>query len=197
MTSSTATSTSSVIFTKHEVVRRDVPAVRAARCSTNSSQPASRCRPGTSSRTIGAGGALPVCTSVSSSNASSIVPKPPGSSTNAVRLLHERDLAGEEVPEVDELRVVGEELASSPPRTAAGCSRRTRSSAPGALDAGFHDPGTGAGDDHPVALGQSRREPAGLVVERVVAAWCGPSRRSRPCVPTGTARTRGTRGASP
>ena len=38
--------------------------------------------PGTSSSTIGAGWALPVWTSVSSSNASSSVPKPPGSSTN-------------------------------------------------------------------------------------------------------------------
>ncbi len=35
--------------------------------------------PGTSSRTIGAGCDFPVCTSVSSSYVSSIVPKPPGS----------------------------------------------------------------------------------------------------------------------
>jgi hypothetical protein len=39
--------------------------------------------PGTSSSTTGAGCALPVWSNVSSSNASSRVPKPPGSSTNA------------------------------------------------------------------------------------------------------------------
>ena len=38
-----------------------------------------------------------------------------------------------------------------------------------AFDAGLHDPGAGAGDDHPVPVGHRRGEAAGLVVERVVA----------------------------
>ena len=39
--------------------------------------------------------------SVSDSNSSSSVPKPPGRMTNAVRVLHEHRLAGEEVAELD------------------------------------------------------------------------------------------------
>ena len=73
-----------------------------------------------------------------------------------MRLLHERDLAREEVAEVDELRVVGEELRGRglerEPDAHAERVRRAR-----ALDAGFHDPGPGAGDHHPVGGGELAR----------------------------------------
>ena len=66
-----------------------------------------------------------------------------GKQHERVRFLHERDLAREEVPEVDELRVVGEELRG------AGFERQTDADAERvrgtrAFDAGLHDPGTGA-----------------------------------------------------
>ena len=46
-------------------------------------------------------------------------------------------------------------------------------SAPGALDARLHDPGPGAGDDHPVERGHRGGELAGLHVERVVGLRAG------------------------
>ena len=53
-------------------------ATTSTRKRTNAGQ---KSPPGSSSRTIGAGDALPVCTSVSSSIVSSSVPNPPGSET--------------------------------------------------------------------------------------------------------------------
>ena len=85
-----------------------------------------------------------------------------------MRLLDERHLAGEEVPEVHELRIVGQELRrrrlerkpdADPERVG-----RAR-----ALDAGLHDSRPGAGDHHPLGLGQPSGEAHGLVVQRVVA----------------------------
>ena len=113
-----------------------------------------------------------------------------------MRLLHERDLAREEVAEVDELGIVGEELRGRglerEPDAHPEAVRRAR-----ALDARFHDPGPGAGDHHPVDLGQLPRDRDRLLVQRIVAASCAPSRRSRPSAPSGTARTPRTRTASP
>ena len=55
-------------------------AADAAAFSRKRSHSLQKSLPGSSSRTIGCRSLLPVCISVSSSNASSIVPKPPGNS---------------------------------------------------------------------------------------------------------------------
>ena len=128
--------------------------------------------PGVSRSTIGTGTPLPVWVSVSSSNVSSSVPKPPGRHTNAGDLLHQHQLAGEEVLHADVLGVAGDDevgalLERQPDRHA------DRALPPGALHAGLHDPGPGAGDDHPAALGQRRGDVAGLLVERVVRVGAG------------------------
>ena len=65
-----------------EVVGRHVAAVEQLGARRTSIHSCQYVPPGTSRSTIGPGCALPVCSSVSSSNASSSVPKPPGSSTN-------------------------------------------------------------------------------------------------------------------
>ena len=84
-----------------------------------------------------------------------------------VRLLHELELAGEEVAEVHELRVAVEELRRRP------LERQLDAHAEGlfgtgALDARFHDPGAGAGHDHPVACGDRGGELSGLHVQGIV-----------------------------
>ena len=100
----------------------------------------------------------PSARSVSSSKVSSRVPKPPGRDDEAVRLLHQHQLAGEEVLHLDELGVAGDErvgaLLERQPDVHAEAVL-----AAGALEAGGHDPGPGAGDDHP-ALARPGARPA-------------------------------------
>ena len=138
--------------------------------------------PGTSSSTIGAGGALPGLHEREQLEALVERAEAAGQQHERVRLLDEGDLAGEEVAEVDELRVVGEELRGRrlerQPDAHAERVGRAR-----ALDARLHDPGPGAGDDHPVGVGElaaPARRSARTAGRR---AGCGPSRRSRPCAP--------------
>ena len=96
-----------------------------------------------------------------------------GQQHEAVRLLDELELAGEEVAEVDELRVaLGEELGRRRLERQPD-AHAERVVGAGALEPGLHDPGAGAGDDHPVVGGHRGREPPGLVVERVVGLGAG------------------------
>ena len=128
---------------------------------------------------MGAGSALPVCWRVSSSNTSSSVPNPPGSDTKPCDSFTSMSLRVKKYFIDDELLVAGDDLVG------AGLERQPdadadRLVAAGALHAGLHDPGPGAGDDHPALVGHGGGEVAGLLVERVARAACGPSRRSSP-----------------
>src|SRR4029450_12273969 len=77
---STASSTSSVMVDRL-VSSGDTQPASTSSSRTKASQPFQYVWPGTSSSTSGAGVALPVCMSVSSSSVSSRVPNPPGSDT--------------------------------------------------------------------------------------------------------------------
>jgi hypothetical protein len=94
-------------------------------------------------------------------------PESAGQEHEAVRLLDEGQLPGEEVPEVDELGIVGDELAGGRLERQADVDAEGVLGA-GPLDAGRHDPRPGAGDDHPVPLGHGLCEGPGLLVERVL-----------------------------
>ena len=99
--------------------------------------------PGTSSRTIGRG--LRLAGLDQRERLERLVERAEaaGEEREPVGLLHERELAGEEVAEVHELRVAGEELLV----VASNGSRMLTPNAllrPRALDAGLHDPGAGA-----------------------------------------------------
>ena len=115
---------------------------------------------------MGVGSALPVCCRVSSSSVSSRVPKPAGYGHEALGLLHEHELAGEEVLHghvlgvvVDD--VVGSGLEGEPDADADGPV------AAGAFHGGEHDPRAGTGDHHPSRGCQRGGDIVGLAVERV------------------------------
>ena len=136
---------------------------------------------------------LPVCMSVSSSKASSSVPKPPGSRTKASDSFMKVTLRVKKY-----LKLMS--LASPAMKAFAPCSTGRRMPAPktllaGALVAGGHDAGAGAGDDHPAARRHLGREVAGESTRG--RRWpCGRSRRCSLCGRRGTGRRRGTRGPS-
>ena len=197
MISSTATSTSSVTQHRSVVLGRDVAAVARARPATNVAPVLP----------VGAAGdveqhdrrGLGLARLQQREQLERLVEgaEAAGQEHERVGLLHERQLAGEEVAEVDELRVVGEELAGRRPRTAAGCSRRTRSRRPAPSMPASMIPGPA-----PVMTIQSSSamrggEVAGLVVERVVGLRAGRAEDRDLARRRGTARTRGTRSASP
>ena len=81
-------------------------------------------------------------------------------------LLHEHDLAGEEVFEVDELRIIGDVLVGRrlerqhdvhAERLIGTRSFVTR----------FHDARSGTGDDHPVFIGDLTSEVLGALIRRL------------------------------
>ena len=104
--------------------------------------------------------------SVSSSNASSRVPKPPGQHGVAERLLDEQQLPGEEVLHRHQLRVLGDELVGALLEGQADVDPEGVVRA-GALQAGGHDPGPGAGHRRPAVGGQQGGQVAGLGVKGI------------------------------
>ena len=119
-----------------------------------------------------------VCTRVSASNSSSMVPNPPGSTTNACGVLDEHRLADEEVPEVDAdvdpvvEALLERQLDAEPDGQPAGLG--------GALVRRLHHARAAAGDHRVPGPGQRRAEPFGQRRTRGCPACCGPSRRRSP-----------------
>jgi hypothetical protein len=105
--------------------------------------------------------------SVRVSNASSLVPKPPGKERDRARFLDEEQLAGEEVLERDQLRIGGDPgirlLFERQPDIQSEAAL-----AASALLRGAHDPGAGSGDDHPALLHHPPAELPGRPRRRLV-----------------------------
>jgi len=100
-------------------------------------------------------------------------PEAAGHADEALRLLDQHQLAGEEVLHGDELVVAGDDLVRL------GLERQPdahadRLLATGALHAGLHDPRAGPGDHHPPLVGHGGREVPRLLVQRVLRQ--GPGR---------------------
>ena len=121
---------------------------------------------------------LPVWMSVSASNSSSSVPKPPGRMTNAVGVLHEHRLAREEVAELDaevDVRVevlLVRQLDVAADRQAAAL-RQPRFAA-------SMMPGPAAGDHRVARLGQLPADRRARARSRVGSARSAPSRTPSP-----------------
>ncbi len=114
---------------------------------------------------------LRVWTSVSASNSSSSVPKPPGKMTKPLEILDEHRLPDEEVAEVDRevgvavLRLLEGEFDVAADRQPAGLV--------GPAVGGLHQAGAAAGDDGEAGLGQGPAHLPGRLVHRVVLAEPG------------------------
>ncbi len=93
--------------------------------------------------------------------------EPAGEEGDGRGLLEEEDLAGEEVLEVDELGVVGDDVVGLLLVGQADGDAEAGGAAGPAL-AGAHDAVAGAGDDHPAALAHAPGEGYGLDVVGVV-----------------------------
>ena len=119
-------------------------------------------------RTTGKWRILPVWISVSASNSSSSVPKPPGKMTNAVGVLHEHRLAHEEVAEVDRR---GRRTGWGPARSGSSMLQPTDRppASRGAAVGRLHDARAAAGDDGEAGLRQRAAELRAGVVGRSVS----------------------------
>ena len=90
-----------------------------------------------------------------------------GEQRDGVRLLHEEQLAREEVVEVHQLRIAADDRVGGLLEGQADVDAEAVL-APGAALAGLHDAAAGAGDDHEAALGDGARERLGGAEHRVV-----------------------------
>ena len=170
------------------VGRRRPGRARRAGCRRSRAPSPSTGRRACRASTIGTGRPLPVWVSVSSSNVSSSVPKPPGRQTKPLLSLISISLRVKKYFMLTYL--------SSPAMTGlAPCSNGSRIDTPidllaaGALHRRLHDPRAGAGDDHPACFGELGRRRRGPACTAGRPSACGPSRRSSPWGRRGTART--------
>ena len=98
--------------------------------------------------------------------------EPAGQHDEAVRLLQEHELAGEEVAHLDQLGVLGDEPVG-PLLVGEPDVHPDRLVAPGALHAGGHDARPGPGHHHPPGAGHGGGQRPGLPVGGVVGLGAG------------------------
>ena len=155
------------------------PRARSGRRASSSSptQPAGRCQNARSKSTTGKCSTLPVWISVSDSNSSSSVPKPPGKMTKPSAALHEHRLARVEVLEGERASRYGFENCSCGSSMLKPIERPPPSC--GAAVGRLHHARPAAGHDREAAPRAKRRP---TVARRLVPSdgprGCAPSRRS-------------------